>query len=74
MTPKKSILIRIDPKLKIKVATKLVKDDGVSFQSICEKALKDYANAIQCPNCSTSMTHVVGYKYNCHQCEKTFKI
>lgn len=32
------------------------------------------ANALQCPKCSTSMTHVIGYKYNCPQCEKTFKI
>lgn len=42
MTQKKSILIRIDEDLKVKVAVKLAKSKGESFQSICEKALKAY--------------------------------
>jgi len=50
--PKKSILIRIDEDLKVKIAVKLAKSKGVklakskgdSFQSICEKALRDYVN------------------------------
>jgi len=44
MTQKKSILIRIDEDLKVKIAVKLAKSKGDSFQSICESALKVYVN------------------------------
>jgi len=71
--PKKSILIRIDEDLKTKAKVKLAKE-GKSFQSILERAIIEYLNTHQCPKCSTVMNYVLGYKYNCPQCERTFKI